>query len=476
MPIGDYTSQQFLALAIETAKKIQWRVDLVSEHGFIANTDNSMLEVNSQVILKMDEDQASIQSEATGHLRASKSFHEKTVTEFNETFARLKHSFTKEQLDEKYEELKPLFASTEEYASFQQETAEGEGGLTGLSLFKPRKGYLATPILVYLNVLIFILMVFSGANFMTPDNDSLLKWGANFRPATLEGEWWRLITNCFEHIGIVHLLMNMYALLYIGVLLEPRLGTLRFLTAYILTGIAASVASLWWHDLTISAGASGAIFGMYGVFLAMLTTNLIDQPTKKALLPSISIFIVYNLMYGMKGGVDNAAHIGGLVSGLVIGYATLPSLKKPEARNWEFGTIGIMTILFLSCSFLVYRTIPNDIGKYDEKMKTFSSNEAMAIEVYKLISTQQKERVLPEVEKGISYWNDNTKLINELEQLNIPTILHERDEKLLEYCRLRMESYKLIYKTISENSEKYTDSLKEYNSQIEATLASLKEK
>ena len=129
--------------------------------------------------------------------------------------------------------------------------------------------------------------------------------------------------------------------LYIGLLLEPRLGTIRFLGAYILTGIAASITSLWWHDLTISAGASGAIFGMYGVFLAMLTTNLIEKSARKALLTSIGVFVFYNLVNGMKGGIDNAAHIGGLVSGLLTGYAFYPSLKRPEAINLKFSLIKI---------------------------------------------------------------------------------------------------------------------------------------
>jgi len=103
--------------------------------------------------------------------------------------------------------------------------------------------------------------------------------------------------------------MNMYALLYISLLLEPHLGRTRFLTVYLLTGLTASLASLWWHNLTISAGASGAIFGMYGVFLSMHTTNLIEKSARKALLTSIAVFVGYNILNGLKpnSGIDNAA-------------------------------------------------------------------------------------------------------------------------------------------------------------------------
>jgi rhomboid protease GluP len=172
-------------------------------------------------------------------------------------------------------------------------------------------------------------MLISGVHILLPENQDLLNWGANFRPMTLEGQWWRLFTACFLHIGILHLLLNMYALLYVGLLLEPYLGKTRFLAAYLISGIAASMTSLWWHDFTISAGASGAIFGMYGVFLALLTTNLLDKSVKKALLTSIAVFVGYNILNGLQpnSGIDNAAHIGGLISGLIIGYAFVPSLR-----------------------------------------------------------------------------------------------------------------------------------------------------
>ena len=125
----------------------------------------------------------------------------------------------------------------------------------------------------------------------------------------------------------------MYALIYIGLLLEPFIGRKNFIISYIVTGLAASVTSLWWNDLVISAGASGAIFGLYGVYIALITTNLLEKDIKKKILSSMLFFVGYNLLYGLKGGIDNAAHIGGLVSGLVVGYSLYPAIAKPEIKN-----------------------------------------------------------------------------------------------------------------------------------------------
>ena len=170
-------------------------------------------------------------------------------------------------------------------------------------------------------------MLFSGTLFYHFDGPTMLQWGANSRDATLDGEPWRLLTCCFLHWGALHLFMNMLALYLVGLYLEPHLNKEKITVAYLLTGIVASATSLYYHEQGISAGASGAIFSLYGVFIALLTTNLIEPIERNKWLPSMILFIGYNLLGGMKGNIDNAAHIGGLISGVLIGYCIYPWLK-----------------------------------------------------------------------------------------------------------------------------------------------------
>ena len=200
------------------------------------------------------------------------------------------------------------------------------------SFFIPKEGFYITPIIMDLNIMIFILMVFAGLGFMSFKAVDLLGWGANFKPLTTNGEWWRLISNTFLHGGFMHLLANMYGLLFVGIFLEPRLGKIKYAAIYLITGVLASIASLWWHDAKVSVGASGAIFGLYGVFLALLLTKVYPKEFNKAFLASTLIFIGYNLLVGLTGGIDNAAHIGGLVSGFLIGLVLYPQLKQDEVR------------------------------------------------------------------------------------------------------------------------------------------------
>lgn len=196
-----------------------------------------------------------------------------------------------------------------------------------LYVIKPREDYFITPILMYLNLGVFLIMVLSGLGFIKFKGRDLLLWGANYGPVTTDGEWWRLITSTFLHGGIFHLTANMTGLLFVGIFLEPSLGRVKYLGFYLLTGFFASIASIWWYDAAVSVGASGAIFGLYGIFLALLLTKVYPPHFGKFFLFSTLIFIAYNLIMGLTGGIDNAAHIGGLLSGFTIGLIIHPFIK-----------------------------------------------------------------------------------------------------------------------------------------------------
>ena len=179
-----------------------------------------------------------------------------------------------------------------------------------------------TVVLVGINLFMFVAMVLKGAPVMQPDADQLLRWGANFGPLTIGGQWWRLLTAMFVHIGIVHLALNMWALWNLGMLAEYLYGAKTFLALYLLSGLAASLVSLAHNPLVTTAGASGAIFGVAGALIATLYLGKLPTPRSalRTSLISLIVFAGYSLAYGfVKGGIDNGAHIGGLVSGLLLG-------------------------------------------------------------------------------------------------------------------------------------------------------------
>ncbi len=130
-----------------------------------------------------------------------------------------------------------------------------------------------TILAVIANVAVFVAMVASGVDIMNPNAQTLIDWGADFGPRTLNGEWWRMVSCTFLHSGIIHLGMNMFVLWGLGRLTERFVGSMGFAVAYMISGVAGSIVSLAWNPQGISVGASGAVFGVAGTLLGFVVCH-----------------------------------------------------------------------------------------------------------------------------------------------------------------------------------------------------------
>jgi rhomboid protease GluP len=191
-----------------------------------------------------------------------------------------------------------------------------------------------TPAIIAINVAVFIAMLFAGADLVNPSSAVHIRFGSNFGPLTWTGEEWRLLTSAFLHFGIIHIALNMYALYQGGTLVERLFGSTRFALIYLLSALSGSIASGWWDPMRNSAGASGAIFGVYGALLAFMAVRREDIPPSmlKSISSSALLFCLYSLVIGWAHPlIDNACHIGGLLAGFVSG-AILARPFTSEAR------------------------------------------------------------------------------------------------------------------------------------------------
>ncbi len=201
-----------------------------------------------------------------------------------------------------------------------------------------------TPALIAINVLVFLAMIVGGVSFLQPTAQQVLPWGANFGPMTASGQWWRLLTACFLHFGIIHLGMNMFILFQVGIFTEKLFGNLRFLLLYLLAGIGGNIAGLYFHPLTVAAGASGAVFGVYGGLLGFLLIERGVVPSQSAfgLAKSAAIFLVYNLIYGLATPeTDLVAHIAGLLTGFVAGCLLARPLSPAPQHHHPLRTLAV---------------------------------------------------------------------------------------------------------------------------------------
>jgi rhomboid protease GluP len=248
------------------------------------------------------------------------------------------------------------------------------------------------PVVVVLNVLAFGAMVATGISALHPSTEAMARWGADYGPLTLGGQPWRLLTSIFLHVGIIHLAANMVALLSAGPVVERLFGSVAFGALYLAAGIAGSVASLAVRPLVVSAGASGAIFGVYGALGAvmLLHRETIPPVALKKLGGVAASFIIYNFSYAInnfsyavgRSGIDNMAHLGGLVGGALAGVCLFRPLVpgRPERRRRPALVMGAACLL----AGVVLLVFPRPLG-LDEIVQSYLDDEAVAQDGYKVV-------------------------------------------------------------------------------------------
>ena len=221
------------------------------------------------------------------------------------------------------------------------------------------------------NLAVFVAMLGHGAALWHTPNDVQLAWGANFGPATRDGEWWRLGTAMFVHFGIVHLAINMWALWDSCRFVERLYGHGRFLVIYGAGGMAGNLFSLLAHgDSAVSGGASGAIFSAYGALLVWLWRERLQiHPVEfRWLFGGAAAFATATIVMGLLiPGIDNAAHLGGLVCGALAGRALARPLSAQSpasgAGRWVAG------IALVGVVIAVAAVLPAPAYRWQEEQK-----------------------------------------------------------------------------------------------------------
>jgi membrane associated rhomboid family serine protease len=242
----------------------------------------------------------------------------------------------------------------------------------------------ATHLLVGINCAVFLAMVARGASLWMPTLDQLMFWGAD-RPnnVLVYGEWWRIVTAMFVHVGILHLATNMWCLWNLGLLAEPLMGSFGLFAVYILTGAAGNLLSTlknWMypiHDATgailfqAGAGASGAVFGIAGALIVLLRSKVLPVPPEEVrrLRKSVIYFAAINLIIGLSINfgsgftgveVDNSAHIGGFLCGLLFAAPMVPRIGSPRSE-FQFKlrlTVALVVLLLVLFGFYIAHVPP----------------------------------------------------------------------------------------------------------------------
>ena|SRR5947209_5149610 len=210
------------------------------------------------------------------------------------------------------------------------------------------RDYPAMAALIAINLSVFIVMIINGGSPMGFSPDVLIRWGANWGPLTLSGEYWRLITAGFVHGSIIHIAFNVWCLWSLTQLAERLFGSLITMGIYLLTGVAGAMLSIAWNHGRLEVGASGAIFGIAGAILSGIKFGNVSvgPMQRRQIFSSLIFFVIFNLTIGLGPGIDNMCHLGGLISGLIFGVPLATALASGK-KSFEWATIILAACILL---------------------------------------------------------------------------------------------------------------------------------
>jgi membrane associated rhomboid family serine protease len=333
-----------------------------------------------------------------------------------------------------------------------------------------------TPIIVALNIIVFMVMAVATKKLGLFTPQELLAWGANFGPLTVNGQWWRLFTALFVHFSLLHVFLNMWALWNIGRLSERLFGHATLLCLYVAAGTLASLASVAWDPSLSSVGASGAIFGLFGAFLAFLSRQRHQIPpsiVRKHWI-STSAFVLFNLISGaIQPGIDNAAHVGGLLSGFVLGFILARPLDQEIRKRIPVNQgLGASTFLAVAIFAAIWQvkgagselTVPE---RYVRAHPAFISGQAQNLLLWNTLAQRAGAGAISAAELAqrfeqeiLPFWRTQKDLLDkESKTLKGP----ERDYALLvaDFAKLRYEwASAVIDATKNNDSGRTADALK----------------
>ncbi|WP_188453656.1 rhomboid family protein [Virgibacillus oceani] len=251
---------------------------------------------------------------------------------------------------------------------------------TVFSFGKPFLTYL----LLFINIALFIMLETKAGGSQSTEN--LINFGAKYNPAIIDGEWWRIITSMFLHIGLIHLFMNMLAVYYLGITAERIYGSWRFLVIYLLAGIGGGLASFAF-TFNVSAGASGALFGLFGALLyfGLLYKRIFSQTMGKGLLILIAINIVFGFSFPQ---IDNGAHIGGLITGFAA--SAIVGLPKKRRVATQLG------------AFILYVLIIGGLSLFGVQNNINSANYQL-IKIDEMLQQENYEEIINSATKGLEH-------------------------------------------------------------------------
>ncbi len=329
-----------------------------------------------------------------------------------------------------------------------------------------------TPAIVIANVAVFVATALALKHLNLAEAPEMISWGANFAPLTLHGQWWRLFSALFLHANIAHVFFNMWALWNVGRLTERLYGNWAFGFLYFACGVLSGLASIAWDPSRATLGASGAIFGIFAAFIvfALHPHGRIAVKVPRALWISTLVFALYNLVTGLFAtSIDNAAHVGGVISGLVLGTCLVRPLTPSVRRQFPLRNViavaaltavGVLAALWQATGIGDQPTAPE---RYMRTHLWYANGEAVNLRKWQEIMVEAGSGQLSNAAVGerfgreiVPFWEATSARLKS-EDASLPGDERQYGSLLADYSRLRLEWARALVDAAGGNSDRATD-------------------
>jgi membrane associated rhomboid family serine protease len=302
-----------------------------------------------------------------------------------------------------------------------------------------------TPVLAVLNIAMFLVMLVAG---IAGGHDGLVEWGASIGPRTTNGEWWRLVTSLFVHAGAMHLLASLVGFVPLGFVLERLVGSVALAAVYVTCGVFAGLASASADPLAVNAGASGAIFGMYGLGIATMAWGLLQRPRMvvprgvlKLLGWSALVFLVYNIPSGLVVlRAELTALVAGALCGAVMG-AGVGAHLVPGRRSAAMVTAALVITIAAAVRLHGMTDVRPDIERMratDERtaatFRAAATQFALGRTNEKAMVTLIEREIIPALQREQPSLDSGARVPDDQQALKADASV---------YLRLRIESWRL---------------------------------
>jgi len=466
VPAEGLSRWEVFALAEQACKNLDWEYLVADEKTFTSTTPTNWTLTEEIITIQLENDQINFKSKSESLELLEAGRNQKNIEEeLLPAFNKVRKSWSAERLAReantlKHETLKQL--STGNRVASEKMTF-------GL------RDHEVTFFLIVIQLVLFIIMALRGVNISEPSVEDVIKWGGVMKVYATGGEWWRLVTAIFVHTGIVHLVANIIALYFIGLMVESILGKVKFLIAFLCAGILANLASIMWYQDIVAAGASGAIFGMYGVFLAFATTKYINKKFPKVWLLSILAYLIFSVVIGSGADVFNVINFSGLVAGVCIGYLFYFFHFKRNVARAGGTRISIEILLATSLlAFLYLKNQKDDSIRFEKAIMRLNQIELRAMTQMQRLQTASDEQAVRMLkDTTLPEWQHFQKELMKTDKYRLDNEFTEKRKLLSKYAQLRLLQTKLIYHSIEEHTDRYNQQVNSVSDSIDLIIDKL---